>query len=98
MKKIKLELLILMLLETRESISLQQIAEEAGLTPTPNNRRAIQRALANLIQQEMIEAQGIARARVYVRKNKIKESYSSQDESVFGELLHSEKSLALLDY
>jgi len=98
-KKVAIEQLILMLLEKTDTISLQQIAKEAGLlTSLPKNRRAIQRALVSLINQEHIEAQGAARARTYCRKNPIKSLPMTMDENSFKDIFLSETSIKLLQY
>ncbi len=70
MKIIELESLIVKLFSQKNEINLRNIAEEAGLAAdTTTDRRAIQRALSNLIKRNTIEAKGQARARVYILKN-----------------------------
>ena len=68
--KIQLEALILKLLREKQTTSLQEIAEETGLSPkSSTDRRTIQRAFSNLIKQEAIQAKGEARARIYQLKD-----------------------------
>ena len=65
-KKIDLETLILKLLDVSSEIDIHRVAKAAGLSVgNPADRRAIQRAFKRLIEQEVIQAQGAARARVY---------------------------------
>ncbi len=68
-QKLDLNSLILSLLDTRKTISLKEIAIAAGLSESPADRRAIQRAIKKLILQDVVEIQGKARARVYSLKN-----------------------------
>lgn len=70
-QKAQIQALILKLLENHKTINLHEIAEAQGLEiENAAARRAIQRALSELIEEEKIEAQGKARARVYVSKLK----------------------------
>jgi len=96
--KATLETLILTLLDRKQSITLHDIAEEAGLDTTDKNRRGIQRALASLIEQDVLASEGAARSRVYIRKNKLDESPIIQDEQSFKGIVLSEKSIKLLRY
>lgn len=67
-KKIDLQSTILTLLEEKNAITLHDVAASTGLsTESATNRRAIQRALSALIKSNIIEAQGSARARVYIK-------------------------------
>lgn len=91
-KKIDLEALILALLEEKNEINLQEIAEKAGLLANASkDRRAIQRALTNLIKQNAIQAQGQARARAYVLKN-------TDEQDAFNGIPLSKRSVELLRY
>lgn len=98
MKKATLESLILTLLDKKQSITLHDIAEAAGLDITDNNRRAIQRALTSLIKQNVLASKGAARARVYIRSNKPDEPPVIQDEQSFKGMVLSEQSAKLLRY
>jgi len=71
-KKIDLVVLILQLLQEKDSVNLQSIAQAAGLdAQAAADRRAIQRAFAYLIKQGSIVPQGEARARIYHLKNRL---------------------------
>ncbi len=95
--KTNLESLILMLLEKKSETSLREIAQASGLSADDStDRRAIQRALANLIKQDIIQAHGKARARVYVLTTKKESSIENKD--AFNDLSLSEKSMQLLHY
>lgn len=95
-KKPDLEAIILKLLDRKNETNLQDIAEEAKLTITsPTDRRAIQRALTKLIQQEIIEARGNARARVYALKGKASPPPSKE---TFSDIFLSDNSAKLLNY
>ena len=61
------------------------------LASAANDRRAIQRALTNLIKQNAIQAQGQARARVYVLND-------TDDKDIFKGIPLSKKSIELLRY
>lgn len=65
MMRIDLETTILNLIKTKSYVKLSDIADAAQLPQSSANRRAIQRALANLLKQHLIEAKGKARARLY---------------------------------
>ena len=68
-KKTNFEAIIQFLFEHNATITVKQIASAAGLSSdNPSDRRAIQRALSTLIDQDVISAQGTARARVYLPK------------------------------
>jgi Fic family protein len=67
--KPELEALILKLLNEKKTVNLNEIAERANLSAkSGTDRRAIQRALAKMIRQNLVEATGKARARVYTLK------------------------------
>ncbi|MBP9726449.1 MAG: Fic family protein [Gammaproteobacteria bacterium] len=66
-KQSNFEAIIKQLFENNATITLKQIAAKAGLSSNnSSDRRAIQRALSALIDQNIISAQGAARARVYL--------------------------------
>lgn len=68
MQKTALKNLILTLFNSSEEIRLNDVAEAAGLSKDEAaDRRAIQRAFTELIEEEKISAQGSARARSYIR-------------------------------
>jgi Fic family protein/predicted transcriptional regulator len=65
-KRAELEALILQLLEEKPEISVQGVAEAAGLEKSnESDRKAVRRALNALIERGVLAAQGAARARVY---------------------------------
>lgn len=102
-KKIDLEAVILRLLEGKKAISLQEIAKEAGLlAKASRDRRAIQRLLGNLIAEGVIQAQGEARARVYILKGNLTKTTESpsfiEERSEFKVISLSKKSVELLRY
>lgn len=69
-KKAVLEELILKLFEKKHELNVPEIAEKANLSAeNSTDRRAIQRALVHLIKQGIIQAEGEARARVYIYKD-----------------------------
>src|SRR3989344_546688 len=58
--------IILKLLAGKQEISIHDVARAAGLSVEGTaHRRAIQRALKELVEQKVIRAQGEARARTY---------------------------------
>ncbi len=86
-----LKSIILELLEKNVSVTLQEIAHQANLSAASSAaRRAIQRALTELIQDGKIEAKGIARARVYLK------SRSIENNAPFKNIVLSEPSQKLL--
>ncbi|CAN5437331.1 hypothetical protein BH10PSE19_BH10PSE19_03980 [soil metagenome] len=96
-KKLDLEALILRLLEEKNQISLREIANAAGLlAQVSTDRRAIQRALTNLIKREAIQAQGKARARVYTLSDY--QSPTIVDENALKDIFLSAGSIELLQY
>ena len=96
-KKINLEALILNLLNTNKILHLQEIAQQAGLNAkTAKDRRAIQRALTNLIKNNTIQAQGQARSRVYIATPQIQTHETIANEKVFNTIPLSEDSINLL--
>lgn len=92
-KKSGLEALILKLLDENNEVTAQDIVRAGNLTNAPADRRAIQRVLAKLIQQEIVEARGNARARVYLLKNKIS---APLPEGLFKNITLSDDSTKLL--
>lgn len=101
--KSELEDKILMFLREQEIITLQEIAQRMKISAiTPAYRRAIQRALANLIKKNVIEAQGQARARAYILKEnlakQVQPSLKPEDNKIFDEIPLSQKSIELLSY
>lgn len=95
--KIDLKSLILTLLYEKEKVSLQDIAHEAGLVAdSPAARRAIQRALTCLIEQQAIEAQGQARSRFYILPKKTNALTPDKTMEAFKHILLSEESVELL--
>lgn len=93
-KKIDIEMLILNLLNEKEILTLQEIAQKAGLNAkAATDRRAIQRALTHLIKNDTIQAQGQARSRIYIATPNIQ-----PNETVFNTIPLSEGSTALLHY
>lgn len=79
-KKNDFTTLILTLLNQSETINLNDVAKAAELSEkAPAARRAIQRAFAKLIKEELIQAQGNARARVYVLKDNFKKNAAPAD-------------------
>lgn len=60
------------LAQEKDHVTLHEIAEAAQLDKaSATDRRAIQRALSNLIASNQMEARGDARARVYIKKTTI---------------------------
>jgi hypothetical protein len=73
MQKTELKSLILKLLRTKQEVQLTDISQSAHLSKdNPSERRAIQRALAELVSEEIILPIGKARSRFYVLKNNLK--------------------------
>jgi hypothetical protein len=73
MQKTELKSLILKLLRAKKEIQLTDISQSAHLSKdNPSARRAIQRALAELVSEEIILPIGKARSRFYVLKNNLK--------------------------
>ncbi|MBI5448621.1 MAG: Fic family protein [Gammaproteobacteria bacterium] len=102
-KKVDLKVFILELLYEKKESTLREIAKEAGLSVEASaDRRIIQRALASLIQEGAIQAQGKARSRVYLIKStlikKINVQPFSEYKDVFRNIPLSEKSVELLRY
>ena len=99
-KKIDIESIILALLEGKDDISLQEIAQEAGISArAPTDRRTIQRSLTKLLHNEVIQAQGQARARRYTLTKKTQSYPLSMEEGiVFHDVPLSERSRELLRY
>lgn len=65
-RKVDLQSLILKLFDEKEVLSIREITHSAGMsTASPADRRAIQRALKDLIVSKVITPSGNARARVY---------------------------------
>lgn len=93
MKKQELESSILSIFEQNQAVSLRDICKLLGLADLVKNRRSIQRALRSLIQQEKLEAKGVARARVYIKKDKF-----TADEYIFSDISLSKSSTHLLEY
>ena len=78
MKKTDLKLLIMQLLKSYEEVNILNIADKAKLVPvTATNRRAIQRALKELILEQQIIAKGHARARCYLLNSSHKPHYKN---------------------
>lgn len=101
LKKNDLEALILSLLKEKDRIPLLEIMKKAGLLDNSTSRRAIQRALIKLINEGIIQAEGKARARIYILKEsmteKMNELPSIEDESS-QDIFHSEGPAELLQY
>ena len=96
--KIDLNALILKRLNEKDKISLHDIVHASGLMiNSPTDRRAIQRALAVLLEHGTIQAQGNARARVYTLASLIKKT-SLLPEGTFEGIPLSEGSIELLHY
>lgn len=91
-KKSELVAFILKLLKEKDKISLLEIVKEYGFIDNPANRRTIQRALASLIKDGAIQAQGKARARVYILPRSIRTEHTFKDISL------AEESVELMRY
>lgn len=101
--KIELRALILNLLKEKKTVSFHEIAVEAGLSAKSSaDRRAIQRVLRNLLEQDAIQAHGNARARVYtLKENLIKDTeslLSALHVDSFNDIPLSDQSIELLQY
>lgn len=69
MNKLDLEKLILRLLEEKSEVGVHDVAQSAGLSKSDEaERKAIRRAFHSLMERGLLEAQGSARARVYIRR------------------------------
>lgn len=90
-----LKLAILDSLREKHAVTLQEIAQATGRsTQNAADRRAIQRALKKLIDDNLVLAQGKARAREYLLKEPT--SLASESQTFFQDILLSEKSKQLL--
>src|SRR3990167_4627233 len=67
--KPNLQSVILTLLNKKNTIHSTEVLKAAGLIKVSKNQRAVQRALTKLIKDNILEAEGKARARVYRLKN-----------------------------
>jgi Fic family protein len=66
-KRVEIEALVLALLKDKKEISVPGVAQAAGMSKSDErDRKAIRRVLTNLVERGLLEAQGAARARVYV--------------------------------
>ncbi len=103
-RKTELEDLILGLFDWKKEINIHEIAHAAEMSIEDSaDRRAIQRACKNLIQNKMIEAQGNARARTYTLISPPKqalplESPGTESGEVFKDIHLSKESKTLLQY
>lgn len=94
-----LEALILNLFNENKRLRLQDIAQHAGLNAKKDkDRRTIQRALTRLIKKNIIQAQGQARARIYIITPNIQTPVPIEDEKVFNTIPLLEDSTNLLRY
>ena len=74
-KTAKIKSVILELLTEQSKVSIRSIAEAAGFSPdNETERKAIQRALSSLEQQNSVIPKGEGRARVYVLSAKAAET------------------------
>lgn len=89
--KIDFQSVILALLAKKDTINVLEIMRHAELPDSPANRRAVQRALNELMKNNKVLAQGHARARIY---QKAPEKMASQ----FQQIALSKESKALLHY
>lgn len=104
MKRIKtaeIELLILKLLNTQPEVSIRSIAEAAGFSPdNQTHRKAIQRALISLEENNSIIPKGEGRTRVYVasatEKPKVTENEETGNKDYFAGIELSPESENLL--
>lgn len=86
-----LETLILKFIEEKGKVRLRDIAERLGLsTHNATDRRAMQRVLAKLIKQQLIQAEGNARSRAYLPLVAVK------DEPILKDIFITETSVKLL--
>lgn len=98
-KQTELEGLIAKLLNEKLEINLQDIVHETGLLFNPPDRRTIQRALTRLIERDVIQAKGNARARVYVLNERNKQlDFHQSDLEAFTDIPLSDASVKLLAY
>src|SRR3989338_3830304 len=98
-KKLELESLIYKLLNETNEIGIRKIAEAAPLSiASPADRRAIQRALNHLTNNKIIQAQGKARARVYMLNAGPGVLENTKDNEFFNGIHLSEKSAELVQY
>lgn len=98
-RKVDLEAMILTLFNKNKILSLQEIAQQAGLdATTAKDRRAIQRVLARLIKNNILLAKGQARARTYTTISKNQTHPSIEGEKVFNMIPLSNDSEKLLHY
>jgi len=101
MKTAEIESLILQLLTTQPEVSIRSIAEAAGFSPdNETQRKAIQRALISLKENNSIIPKGAGRSRVYVlsaaEKQKVSESEGTGNDNYFAGINLSPESENLL--
>lgn len=99
-KKADLKALVLALLKEKKEISVPDVAQAAGMSKSNEaDRKAIRRVLTALVEGGILEAQGAARARVYVA-TKATETPSSSLESarLFKDIPLTQDSQILLKY
>jgi Fic family protein len=101
MKTAEIESLILQLLTAQPEVSIRTIASAAGLSPDDETKRkAIQRALISLVEQNSIIPKGAGRSRVYVltatEKAKVTESEETGNGNYFAGITLSPESEKLL--
>lgn len=90
-KEINLQSIILKLLDLRNTITLREIAKFVKMSvESPADRRAIQRALEGLMRSNIIQAQGSARSRAYIKFPQ------SRDNTVFKNISLSVNAVKLL--
>lgn len=101
-KKADIEALVLKLLKEKKEISVPDVAQAAGLSKSDEgDRKAIRRVLTALVERGLLEAQGAARARVYVATKSIPtETPPSMGTAAkpFKDILLSQESETLLKY
>ena len=87
-KTAEIESLILKMLTTHSEVSIRSIAGAAGFSPdNETQRKAIQRALISLEENNSIIPKGAGRSRVYVlsvaEKTKVSESEGTEKDNYF---------------
>lgn len=96
LQKLDFKTIILKILEEKNEVSSRDIMQAVGLDISSSaGRRAIQRTFARLLQEQVIIAQGNARARVYSLKNK---THRFPPTDRFKNITLSDASLKILHY
>jgi hypothetical protein len=100
-KKADLEALVLKLVREKTAVSVPDVARAAGLSKSDEgDRKAIRRLLTALVERGLLEAQGAARARVYIltKASVVEAPTSVEGTKPFKDIPLSQESETLLKY